>query len=39
MKTFNESTYRPLPMGLTIQESSIDGLGLHATTNVSAGTV
>ena len=26
-------------MGLTIQESSIDGLGLHATTNLSAGTV
>lgn len=26
-------------MGLTIRESGIDGLGLHATTNLSAGTV
>ena len=39
MKTFNEKTYRPLPLGVTIMNSSIDGLGLHATTNLNAGTV
>lgn len=39
MKTFNEKTYRPLPKGVTIMNSSIDGLGLHATTNLNAGTV
>jgi hypothetical protein len=39
MKTFNENTYRPLPLGLTIRDSGIDGLGLHATTNLNAGTV
>ena len=39
MKIFNENTYRPLPMGLTIKQSSVDGLGLHATTNLNAGTV
>ena len=39
LKTFNESTYRPLPMGLTIRKSGIDGLGLHSTTNLNAGTV
>ena len=36
MKTFNESTYRPLPMGLTIRKSGIDGLGLHSPTNLNA---
>ena len=39
MKTFNESTYRPLPKEVTIKNSLIDGLGLHATTNLNAGTV
>lgn len=39
MKTFNENTYRPLPKGVTIMNSLIDGLGLHATTNLNAGTV
>ena len=39
MKTFNESTYRPLPKEVTIHNSTIDGLGLHATTNLNAGTV
>ena len=39
MKTFNENTYRPLPLGVTITKSGIDGLGLHATTNLNAGTV
>ena len=39
MKTFNENTYRPLPLGVTITKSGIDGLGLHATTNLKAGTV
>ena len=39
MKTFNESTYRPLPKEVTILNSTIDGLGLHATTKLNAGTV
>ena len=39
MKTFNESTYRPLPKEVTILNSVIDGLGLHATSNLNAGTV
>ena len=39
MKTFDESTYSPLPNGLTIKDSDIDGLGLHATTDLPAGTV
>ena len=26
-------TYRPLPKGLTIRQSSVDGLGLHSTTD------
>ena len=39
MKTFNESTYRPLPRGLTIKPSNIDGLGLHAEQDIQAGTV
>jgi hypothetical protein len=38
-KTFNDFTYRPLPEGLTIKQSEIDGLGLCATTNINAGTV
>lgn len=32
-------TYRPLPKGLTIKESKIDGLGLHASYPHNAGTV
>jgi len=32
-------TYRPLPKGLTIIESKIDGLGLHASMPHNAGTV
>ena len=39
MKTFNNSTYRPLPKGVTIKESTIDGLGLHATKDLSAGSI
>ena len=39
MKTFNNSTYRSLPKGVTIKESTIDGLGLHATKDLSAGTI
>ena len=39
MKTFNESTYRPLPKGVTILNSLIDGLGLHANTDLLAGSV
>ncbi len=30
-------TYRPLPFGLTIKESPIDGLGLYATDELKAG--
>jgi len=37
MKTFNKKTYRPLPSGVTIKPSKIDGLGLHATQNLPAG--
>ena len=36
---FDMETYRPLPKGLTIKESKIDGLGLHASHPHSAGTV
>ena len=39
MKTFSEGTYRPLPKGVTIKPSKIDGLGLHATVRLQAGTV
>ena len=39
MKTFDESTYRPLPKEVTILNSLIDGLGLHATIDLPAGTV
>ena len=39
MKTFNEKTYRPLPKAATIQSSPIDGLGLHASEYLYAGTV
>ena len=34
---FEMDTYRPLPKGLTIKESKIDGLGLHASLPHSAG--
>ena len=30
--------YKPLPKGITIRSSSIEGLGLFATENISAGT-
>jgi len=36
MKEF-EDTYRPLPEGLTIRESSIEGLGLVAEVEIQAG--
>ena len=36
MKQF-EDTYRPLPKGLTIMESKIEGLGLYAEDDFSAG--
>ena len=39
MKTFDHNTYRPLPEGTTIKSSGVHGLGLHATTNLSTGTV
>ena len=38
MKQF-EDTYRPLPEGLSIMESSIEGLGLYAQTDFPAGKV
>jgi len=38
MRTFNENTYRPLPAEVTIKQSEIDGLGLHATQRIPAGT-
>lgn len=38
-QSFNIDTYRPLPEGLTIKSSKIDGLGLHATIKFEAGTV
>jgi len=37
-KAFDMETYRPLPKGLTIKESKIDGLGLHASMPHNAGT-
>ena len=36
--SFDKDTYRPLPKGLTIKESKIDGLGLHASMPHNAGT-
>ena len=39
MKTFDESTYRPLPQSVTIKSSNIDGLGLHAVVDLPSGTV
>ena len=38
MKEFKD-TYRPLPNGLTIMESKIEGLGLYAQEDFSAGEV
>ena len=38
MKQF-EDTYRPLPWGLTIKKSKIEGLGLHAQDEFPAGEV
>ena len=38
-QVFDTDTYRPLPEGLTIKSSKIDGLGLHATIKFEAGTV
>ena len=35
--SFDKETYRPLPEGLTIKESAIDGLGLHSTQEFEAG--
>ena len=35
--SFDKETYRPLPEGLTIKESTIDGLGLHSTQDFDAG--
>jgi len=35
---FDLDTYRPLPEGLTIKQSKIDGLGLHAMVDIEAGT-
>jgi len=34
---FNVESYRPLPRGLTIKESKIDGLGLYTTVDLCAG--
>ena len=38
MKHF-EDTYRPLPFGLTVKKSSIEGLGLYAEQDFPAGEV
>lgn len=38
MKTFKENSYRPLPKCVTVKSSKIDGLGLHATEFIEAGT-
>jgi|TARA_B100000902_G_C27314063_1_gene920151 hypothetical protein len=35
--SFSKETYRPLPEGLTISQSKIDGLGLHALKDFEAG--
>ena len=35
---FAMETYRPLPEGLTVKQSKIDGLGLHASKSFDAGT-
>ena len=34
---FNPESYRPLPLGLTIKKSKIDGLGLFTTVDLCAG--
>ena len=34
---FDVESYRPLPHGLTIKESKIDGLGLYTTVDLCAG--
>lgn len=39
VSTFELETYRPLPKGLTIKSSEIDGLGLHSMQNFDAGFV
>jgi len=39
MKVFSSKTYRPLPKGLTIEASKVEGLGLHATEDLEAGIV
>ena len=36
-KVFSNETYRPLPKGLTIKASKVEGLGLHATEDLEAG--
>ena len=38
-KVFSNETYRPLPKGLTIEYSKVDGVGLHATEDLEAGIV
>ena len=38
MKTFKENSYRRLPKCVTVKSSKIDGLGLHATEFIEAGT-
>ena len=38
-KIFSDKTYRPLPKGLTIESSKVEGLGLHATEDLEAGIV
>ena len=37
-KTFESTSYRPLPRYLTIKDSDIDGLGLFASEDIAAGT-
>ena len=39
MKINTNATYRPLPIGLTIKKSKIEGLGLHTEQAFDAGTV
>ena len=39
MQINTKETYRPLPIGLTIKKSKIEGLGLHAEQSIEAGTV
>jgi len=38
-KTFDDNTYKPLPINTTIENSLVHGLGLHATEDIDAGTV